>query len=262
MSSRSSCGDILSCSQTSSTGRRRPCAAGRDQHRRQRHEAGEALRADRALAAAAAAVGVALDHGGGRVRGERGRLAAVELGDPVDPLARLLDQLGRALDARVLLEAERPRDQQPRHGVVGVEHVVAQLAVGAELALDVPGHLVGDPDLGGAGRVAELPRGAARRTGAGRSRAAAGSRARPWSRTRPCRGCARAGTRARPRARASSRRGRTARPRTAGGTGRPCAAPSRPTASCSTRTRSACGGRSRCRSSPAAPTPRPRRPTP
>ena len=136
-------------------------AAGGDQHRGQGDEAGEALRPDRALAAAPAPVGIALDLRSGRRRRELRRIAAMELGDPVDPLARLLDQLGRPLDAGVPLESERPRDQQSRHGVLGVEDVVAQLAVGAELALDVPRDLVGHPDLGGADRVAELPRGAA-----------------------------------------------------------------------------------------------------
>ena len=57
------------------------------------------------------------------------------------------------------------------------------------------------------------------RTRAGRSPRGAGSRARPWSSRRPCRARARAGTRGSRRARASGRRGRTGRPRTAAGTG-------------------------------------------
>ena len=83
------------------------------------------------------------------------------LDDPVDPLPRLLDQLRRPLHACVLAQAERPRDHEPRDRVGGAEHVVAQLAVGAELALDVPRDVIRHPHLGGADGVAELPRGTA-----------------------------------------------------------------------------------------------------
>jgi hypothetical protein len=85
----------------------------------------------------------------------------VQLDDPVDALPRLVNELGRAFDARMLAQPERPRDQQPRRRVVGVERAVAQLAVGAELALDVPRDVIGHPDLRRADGVPELPRHAA-----------------------------------------------------------------------------------------------------
>ena len=56
--------------------------------------------------------------------------------------------------------------EQPRDRVVGAEDAppssASSVAVGAELALDVPGDRLGHPDLAGADRVAELPRDAAR----------------------------------------------------------------------------------------------------
>ena len=84
------------------------------------------------------------------------RLAAVRLDQLVDAPARLLDELRRA--EHLQAEAERPRDQQPRERVGRAEDAVGERAVGAELALDVPGHVVRDLDLGHADLVAELPR--------------------------------------------------------------------------------------------------------
>ena len=235
-------------------------AARGDQHRRERHEPREALRPDRGLGAAAAAVALDRRRRRGREPGRHGhrRLAAVGLDQLVDARARLLDQRRRAEDPQP--EAQRPRDQQPRLRVRRPEDRARRRSRRRRT---------------GARRTRRRPRGSrprrrrpdrraatgsGSRSRAGRTRPGAGSRARPWSRRRPCPGSARAGRRARPCARARSRRGRTARPRTAGGTGRRAAARSRRSPSCGTRTRSACGGRSRCRSSPGARRPRRRRP--
>ena len=73
------------------------------------------------------------------------RLAGVALDQQLDPLAELLDELGRADDPRVLAEAEHPGDQLTGVGVGGDEQPIAlvlagaHLAVAAEMALDLPG---------------------------------------------------------------------------------------------------------------------------
>ena len=72
--------------------------------------------------------------------------------------------------------------------------------------------------------LAQLPVGAVRVGARVEVLRGGGSRARPWSHRRPCRGSARAGRRGSLRARASGPAGRTARPGTAGGRGRPCGA--------------------------------------
>ena len=148
-------------------------AAGADQHGGERDQAGEALGADRGLGALAAArLRILLGDRGGAGLGALGAgrvdlvlgLAAVAVGHAVEALAGLLDQRGRAEDAGVLAEAERPRDQQPRQRVGGAEGQRAVLAgplrraVAAEVALDHPGQALGEPDLGGVDRRAELPR--------------------------------------------------------------------------------------------------------
>ena len=139
-------------------------------------------------------------------------------------LARLGHQLGRPEHAGVLAEAEHPGDEQARDRVLRAVHApavlaLAHLAVGAERALDLPGDVVRHPDRRRTERGRRAATGCGSRTRADRSPRGAGSRARPWSSRRPCPGRARAGTRGSRRARASGRRGRTARPRTAAGTG-------------------------------------------
>ncbi len=239
MSSRSSCSEICSRSRDLAHRRAATCAAGGDQHRRERHQPGEALGPDRGLLARAGRRLGRLGILGPRrhaLGDARERLAAVALDDRVEPLARLGGELGRPGDAGVLAVAERPGDQEPRDRVVGAEHPagvlgVDHLAVGPEVALDVPGDAVRHPDLRGAEACHRAARGSGSRTGAGRSRAGAGSRARPWWRRRPCRGCATAGTRARRCARANGPRGRTGAPGTAAGRGRPAGRRPRRTAS-------------------------------
>ena len=106
------------------------------------------------------------DDGRGRRaarRGGRERLAAMQLGDAVQPPVQLLLQLGRTEHARVRLVADRPREHEPRDRVRRAEDRAAvvgrdELAVAAEVALDVPGDPVGDPDLRHAALLAELPR--------------------------------------------------------------------------------------------------------
>src|SRR5213596_2606524 len=119
MSSRSSCSEIFSWSHTSRAGGR--------------------LLGLLLVRAGKAAVGDA-----------RERLAAVALDDRVEPLARLGRELGRPGDARVRPVAQRPRDHETGDriaraedatGVLGLGH----LAVPAEVALDVPRDVVGDP---------------------------------------------------------------------------------------------------------------------
>ena len=80
----------------------------------------------------------------------------MRLDQVVDALARLLDQRGRAEDAQP--EAQRPRDQQPRQRVAGAEDAALERPVRAVLALDVPGDVLGDLDLGDVDLIAELPR--------------------------------------------------------------------------------------------------------
>ena len=162
MSSRSSCGDILSCSQTSSTGSRRPsrpAAISTDASvTRRAKRSGRivpSLPRPRPLASLSTAGGgrrrgrapAARRGGSSTIRSIRSRASSTSSGGPST----------RACCCRPSAHEISSRGDR----VVGVEDVVAQLAVGAELALDVPRDLVGDPDLGGADRVAELPRGAA-----------------------------------------------------------------------------------------------------
>ena len=115
-------------------------AAGGDQHRGERDQAGEALRADRGLGAAAAAVGL----GGRRRRGRRPggdgrrRLAAVGLdqrrrraGAPRRPAPA-----GRGSAAR----SSAPTRSAAAASAYAVRKTLpVERPVGAELALDVPG---------------------------------------------------------------------------------------------------------------------------
>ena len=148
-------------------------AGGLDQDPGERDEPGEALRPDRRLLLAVR-VGVGLAarrlaaralHGSGLER------HLVPLDDQRDPLAGLLGQLRRAQDAGALTEAEDPRDDLARVGVLGLEdETVFGGVVGvcrrdrlpgvAEVALHEPVDPVGNPDPGGPGRIAELPVGA------------------------------------------------------------------------------------------------------
>ena len=165
-----------------------------------------------------------------RGRRRHAGLAGVALDEQPDALARLLDQLRRPDQARVLAEPEHPRDELARVGVLGPKTSPSPSAgrsrrsgrSGARSARRC-GPRSAPRRCRPARRTAT---GCGSRTRADRSRRGAGSRARPWRRRRPCRGSARAGRRGSPRARARGRRGRTARPGTAAGRGRPCAAPS------------------------------------
>ena len=144
----------------------------------------------------------------------------------------------------VLAPAQDPGDQLARRGVVGLEDRAlarravgllrrAQLAVGAEVALDQPGDAVADEDLRRAPDLAQLPVGALAVVAAVEVLGRARSRARPSRRSRPCPGSARGGRRAPPRARARGRSSRTGRRGRRGGRGRPCASRSRRAPSCS-----------------------------
>src|SRR5437763_1358558 len=72
----------------------------------------------------------------------------------------------RAGVARVLAQAEHPRDQRARVGVLGLEdHAAVRLGDGPgvpEVALHEPLDLVRDPHLRAAARLAELPLGPGR----------------------------------------------------------------------------------------------------
>ena len=98
-------------------------------------------------------------------RGQLDRLG-MQLLQPRRALVELLGHLGGRQDPRVLAQAQHPRDEHPHRRVVGDEHdllaalLAADLAEAAEMALDQPGDPLGDPDLGGALRLAELPVGA------------------------------------------------------------------------------------------------------
>ncbi len=142
-----------------------------DQHAGEGDEAGEALGADRRLAAPVAArarrrlAQRPLDRLG------RFEVAAVAVVEQVEPLAGFLAQLLGLQHLGVLAPAQHPGDQLARRGVVRLEdralagRVVglarrAQLAVAAEVALDQPGDPVADEDLRRAADLAELPVGA------------------------------------------------------------------------------------------------------
>src|SRR5919206_450942 len=129
MSSRSSASDIWRRSQTSATGRRRPsrpAAISTDASVTSR-----AKRSGRIAPSREPRPSPSSSGGGGRGRraGRGRRLAAMVLDDGLDALAGLAHELGRTEDARVVAEAQRPGDDQPRHGVVGDEHAAAVVAV-------------------------------------------------------------------------------------------------------------------------------------
>ena len=234
MSSRSSPSEICRRSQTSAIGRRSPARPAWI-----RIEASVTSRAKRsgriAVSGAAAGVAVAVVGAGRRRRrvdvvldARRRRACGARSAARGGAPARSPAPAG-ARTVRVLAEPEHPRDQLALVGVLGHEQAVgaaldlADLAVAAEVALEQPGDALGDADLGACRRARRTARPRGWRRRAGRSRRGGGSRARPWSRRRPCRGCARGGTRAGPRARGRSPANRTGRPGRAGGRGRRCA---------------------------------------
>ena len=143
---------------------------GLDQHAGERHQAGEALGADRRLAAP---VGAAARRLAQRALDDLGRLEAVLVAvvEEGEPALRLLAQLLGRQHLRVLAPAQDPGDQLARRGVLGLEDDAlarravglsrrAQLAVGAEVPLDQPGDAVADEDLGRASQLPQLPVGA------------------------------------------------------------------------------------------------------
>ena len=265
MSSRSSCSDICSCSQTSATGRRSPARPACDQHGGERDEAGEALRADAGLRAAGGGGRPALgssSSAGGRDGARRAGGTAAN-GSP-----RCSSRCGRGGRAPRATSSGGPRTRacspkpstqamssrgmayevrKTRPAVLGGAH----LAVGAEVALDVPGDAVGHPDLGGAHRVAELPRHAV----------GVLARVEVVGALEVVLGLGRVGDLAAD-AREAEDADRLALVRVADEVELaaleqqlvgvdPAHRGLAASASCSTRTRSACAGRSRCRSSPA-----------
>src|SRR3954447_4626925 len=101
-------------------------------------------------------------RGAGSARCRRLERALVALGEERGALLVLGLELGRADEPRVLAEAERPGHERTRARVVRAEELptavgLRELPVAAEVPLDLPGDAVGDPHLGGAGRLAELP---------------------------------------------------------------------------------------------------------
>jgi hypothetical protein len=139
-----------------------PLARGVDQDAGERDEPGEALRADRRLAPLLVVLGLGLLAAAGGL-GELGRLG-VALGDEVEPLACLRDELLRALDARLLAEAEHPRHHLAGVRVVGLEDHAAvrvrDLACVPEVPQREPVDPVGEPDARAPHGIAELPVGA------------------------------------------------------------------------------------------------------
>ena len=162
MSWRSSWSVTWSDSQSGADVELAALARGVDQDAGERDEPREALRADRRLAALLVVLGLRL-LAPARGLGELGRLG-VPLGDQLEPLARLRGQLLRPLDARLLAEAEHPRDHLARVRVVGLEDHAAvrvrDLAGVAEVAQREPVDPVREPDARAPDGVAELPVGA------------------------------------------------------------------------------------------------------
>ena len=142
---------------------------GLDQHPRQRHQAGEALGADRGLRAAVGAAPDSLHRGGGGALRPRGlELALVALAQQRQPLGDLAGQLRGIEHGRVLAPVQHPGHQLAARGVLGLEDRslargavalarVAQLAVAAVVALDQPGDALAQEDLGGPLDLAQLP---------------------------------------------------------------------------------------------------------
>jgi hypothetical protein len=104
--------------------------------------------------------------GAGDDRRELQRRRAVALVEQLDPVGELALELGRPEDARVLAESQHPRRELAAIRVGRLEDDVAavarrtDLAEVPEVALDLPGDALGDPDLRRVGGVAELPVGA------------------------------------------------------------------------------------------------------
>ena len=176
-----------------------------------------------------------------------------------DALAQLVQQLGRGDDPGVLPKSEHPGDQLPGVRILSDEQQagivvfrVAAFPVATEMPLDLPRDPAADPDLRGADRIAELPVdpiGVRARVeiggtlevvlGLGRVAhlAADPGEAEDADRLAFMGACPRR---------------RTGRPGRAADTDRPCARRPRRAPSCSSRTRSSCGGRSPSRSWPGA----------
>ena len=144
------------------------CPTGVDQDARERRQPGEPLGPDRDVGVMTVAR-ISFDGLGG-CRGRRGGLdlgghiglAGVSLDQQLEPLAQLGRQLRRAEDPRMLAQPEHPRDQLTGVGIRGDEYAPAvlgrpHLSVVAEVALDLPGDPVSDPDLRRADRISELP---------------------------------------------------------------------------------------------------------
>ena len=216
---------------------------GLDQHPGEGHQAGEALGPDRGLGAPI------------RARGPRGRrhgshhlgrleVGGVALAEQLEPLGDLVGELGRIEDGRVLPPVEHPGDHLAARGVLGLEDPalagravaaagIAELPVGAEVALHQPGDPVAEEDLRRALDLAELPLGAAGVVAALellRRREVVLGLGRVGDLAADPREAKDANPR---RVRASVRSGRTDRPGRPGGRGPPCASPRSPARSCS-----------------------------
>ncbi len=150
------------------------------------HQAGEALGPDRGLRAAVrGAAGAGELRAGTLPRGARRlELAAVALGEQVEPLGHLAGELGRLEHRRVARASAGPRPRagartrsrsrrpRPCRGRDSPFAGLPSFAVGAEVALDQPGDPVADEDP----RRALVRRRAATRSG-GRSRGGRSPRA-------------------------------------------------------------------------------------
>jgi hypothetical protein len=172
MSSLSSCSETLSASRSSWTSSSRPARPAS-----MRMLASVTRRAKRSGRMAASARCPGRPAGalpvGGRGLGLRGAggahdgvgdlgLAGMALHEERDALAQLLQELRRPDHPRVLTQAQHPGDELTGVGIGrDEEHVVviqrADLAVAAEVALDLPGDAAADPHLGGPDRLPELP---------------------------------------------------------------------------------------------------------
>jgi hypothetical protein len=118
----------------------------------QRLEEAEALGRDRARRALLG-VGLRLLDLGGKL----GRLRLVSLLDALEIGAHDLPELGRRERHRAAVLPEDPGREQPQVRVFRNEDAVLDASVLAELALDPPGRVAGDLDLGVALDRADLP---------------------------------------------------------------------------------------------------------
>ena len=144
---------------------------GLDQHPGERHQAREALRPDRRVGATIRAGGARRRRNGPHHDGGL-EVVAVALRELLEPLGHLLGELGRIEHGRVLTPVQHPGDHLAARGVLGLEDPalagravaaagVAEVAVGAEVALDQPCDPVLEEDLRRPLDLAELPLGLA-----------------------------------------------------------------------------------------------------